>query len=290
MLELSAMRAIFLRISLALCGLAALAVIVPPVLAQREPAVSKELLERVGDWAEFYLDRSPSFAAEETLSQTQRDKRGGAARKIVSDYFSLRLSSSPRDRGEFRDVLSVDGKEIQSATKREAKWPRLLAAQSWKELGALVEGPGKYELAPEQFSGLDRLAGRLAVRYQGRMRYFYAQDTSDLPSRSVLIGYRQISGAGLALVDGKSVAVSGQAWVDPDTGRLVRIEEEVQSKQARYWMAVEFAAAPPLDAWLPSSITVRVFEKGHLVLESIYTYSNFRSLSSGPRAASASKP
>ena len=281
------MRSLFLRISLALCGLTAFTVIVPPAFTQREQTVSKELLERVGDWADSYLDSTLSFAAEETLMQTQREKRGGAVRTIVSDYFCLRLASGSRDRGAFRDVLSVDGKQVQSEAKREAKWTRLLAAQSGKEFATLVEGPGKYELAPEQFSGLDRLAGRLAARYQGRMRYFYAQDTSDPPSPHVLIGYRQVSGDGLAVVDGKSVTVSGQAWVDPDTGRIVRIEEEVASKQARYWTSVEFASAPPLDAWLPSAITVRVFEKGHMVLESSYTYSNFRFLSSDPRPASS---
>jgi hypothetical protein len=284
------MRSLFLHISLAVCVLTALLVVASPSLAQREQTVSKELLERVGDWADSYLDSTLSFAAEETLMQTQREKRGGATRTIISDYFCLRLASGARDRGSFRDVLSVDGKQIQSEAKREAKWPRLLAAQSSKEFATLVEGPGKYELAPEQFSGLERLAGRLAARYQGRMRYYYAQDTSDPPSPNVLIGYRQISGDGLAVVDGKLVTVSGQAWVDPDTGRILRIEEEVASKQARYWTAVEFASAAPLDAWLPSTITVRVFEKGHIVLESVYSYSNFRSLPSDPRTASASKP
>jgi hypothetical protein len=284
------MCSIFVRISLAFCGLAGLTVAAPPALAQREPTVQKELIERVGDWAEYYLDHSPSFAAEETLSQTQREKRGGAARTIVSDYFSLRLSSNPRDRSEFRDVLSVDGKQIQSDAKREAKWPKLAAATSWKEFSELVEKPDKYELTPEQFSGLDRLASRFAVRYQARMRYFYAQDTSDGPSRNVLIGYRQQSGEGLAVVDGKAVTVSGQAWVDPDTGRIVRIEEQLRSKDANYWIAVDFADAAPLDAWLPAAITVRVIEKGRIALESTYAYSNFRSLSSDPRAASASKP
>ena len=247
-------------------------------------------MERVGDWAETYLERSPSFAAEETLSQKQREKRGGVARKIVSDYFCLRLASNPRDRSEFRDVLSVDGKAIQSEAKRDAKWSKLAAAQSFKEFSALVEGPGKYELAPEQFSGLDRLAGRFAVRYQERMRYFYAQDTSDVASRNVLIGYRQQSGEGLAVVDGRAVLVAGQAWVDPDTGRIVRIEEQLQSKATRYWISVDFAEALPLDAWLPFAITVRVIEKGHVALESTYEYSNFRSLAPDPRAASASKP
>jgi hypothetical protein len=284
------MRSLFLRISLALCGLTAVIAVASLSPAQREQTVSKELLERVGDWADSYLDSTLSYAAEETLLQTQREKRGGAVRTIVSDYFCLRLGSGARDRGAFRDVLSVDGKQIQSEAKREAKWPRLLAAKSWNEFATLVEGPGKYELAPEQFSGLDRLAGRLAARYQGRMRYFYAQDTSDPPSPFVLIGYRQVSGDGLAVVDGKAVTVSGQAWVDPDTGHIVRIEEEVASKVARYWTAVEFASAQSLDAWLPSTITVRIFEKGHIVLESAYTYSNFRALPSEPRAASASKP
>ena len=281
------MRVIFVRISPALCVLAALIALAPPALAQREPPVQKELMERVGDWADYYLDHTPSFAAEETLSQTQREKRGGGARTIVSDYFFLRLASGSRDRGFFRDVLSVDGKQIQSAAERDAKWPKLATAKSFQEFSALVEGPGKYELAPEQFSGLDRLASRFAVRYQDRMRYFYAQDTSDGPSRNVLIGYRQESGEGLAIVDGIAVQVSGQAWVDPDSGRIARIEEQLRSKDANYWIAVEFAAAVPLDVWLPSSITVRVIEKGHVALESVYEYSKFRALSSDPRAAAA---
>ena len=280
------MRSIFLRISLALCGLAAFAISAAPLPAQREPTVSKELLERVGDWAEFYLDRSPSFAAEETLSQ--RGKRAGS-RQIVSDYFSLRFVASSRDHAEFRDVLSVDGKEMQSAAARNAKWPRLLAAQSWKDVEALMQSPAKFELVPEQFSGLDRLASRFAVRYQERMRYFYAQDTSDPPSPHVLIGYRQNSGVGLAEVEGKLVPVSGQALVDPDTGRIVRIEEEIRVKQTMYSTSVEFALAPELDLWLPSTITVRVFEKGRLELESTYSYSNFRSLPADARAASNSK-
>ncbi|HEV8383303.1 MAG TPA: hypothetical protein VGQ11_00420 [Candidatus Acidoferrales bacterium] len=284
------MRANFIRISLAICGLAALGVAVPPALAQREPAVQKELLERVGDWADNYVEHPPSFAAEETLSQKQREKRGGVTRTIVSDYYCLRLSSSLRDRSEFRDVLSVDGRQIQSDTQREAKWAKLAATQSWKDFSAQMEGPEKYELAPEQFSGLDRLASRFATRYQDRMHYFYAQDTSDVPSRNVLIGYRQFSGEGLAVVDGKAVLVAGQAWVDPDSGRIQRIEEQLRTKNANYWIAVDFAAASPLDAWLPASITVRVVEKGRIAMESVYEYSNFRSLPLDVRAASTAKP
>lgn len=290
MLKLPAVRTSFLRILLGWFGVwaALLAVGARPAFAQREPPIPKELLERIGDWAESFLDNSPSFAAEETLWQTQRDKKGGAARKIVSDYICVRPASS-RERWQLRDVLSVDGKDVHNSSKRAGTWARLLAAQSWKELSTIAEAPAKYQLAPEQFSGLDRLAGRLAARYHDRMRYFFAQDTSDVSSRNILIGYRQISGEGLAVVDGKPVPVSGKAWVDPDNGRVVRIEEEVESKQARYWMAVEFGPVTNLDAWLPQAITVRVFEKGHLTLESVYAYSNFRSLPFDRRADSTSK-
>jgi hypothetical protein len=78
--------------------------------------------------------------------------------------------------------------------------------------------------------------------------------------------------------------------VDPDSGRIQRIEEQLRTKNANYWIAVDFAAASPLDAWLPASITVRVVEKGRIAMESVYEYSNFRSLPLDVRAASTAKP
>jgi hypothetical protein len=247
-------------------------------VAQREPPIPKELRERMGEWAEYFLSKSPSYAAEETLFQTLYEKRGSSKRVITSDYLCVRMEGEARERWEFRDVLTVDGKEMQKPEKRAEKWPKIVAARLSKDIAALMEGPGKYLIAPEEFSGLALLVGRLATRHQEKMNYFFAQDTSDAGSRNVLVGYRQVTGEGLLVVDGKPVYPAGQAWVDPDTGHVVRIEEEFEHKQVRYWTAVEFAQAEALDAWLPREITVRVFEKGRLTQESVYSYDNFRGI------------
>jgi len=240
--------------------------------------VPKELLERTADWAERFLAEYGNYAAEETLEQTRWEgkRRTEVKRQIVSDYFVVRLPETQREWQEFRDVLSVDGKEKLSDPARGAKWPKLSAAATRGEIVALVEDPLKYRLSPERFSNLGLLVSRLAERHRDKMRYFFAQDTSDMTSKHALVGYRQVAGAGLMEVEGKPVYPAGQAWVEPDDGHIVRIEEEFEHNRTRYSVAVDFAKSDELGAWVPEGVTVRIFEKGRLVQQNIYGYSNFR--------------
>jgi hypothetical protein len=261
-----------------LCLLVAAA---PQARAQREPPVPKELLERVADRAEQFLAEFGNYAAEETLDQTRWEgkRRRETKRQIVSDYLVVRLPENPRELAEFRDVVSVDGKEKLSAEARSAKWPKIVAAKGRSEIVALVEDPAKYRLSSEDFASPGLLVSRLARRYQDRMRYFFAQDTSDIASKHVLVGYRQVAGEGLMEVEGKPVYPRGQAWIEPDDGHVLRVEEEFEHKSTRYSVAVDFGPSDELGAWVPQGVTVRVFEKGHLALQNIYTYANFRRLS-----------
>lgn len=262
-------------------------------LAQKEPPVPKELLERVSFWAEKTLSTPLNYAAEETLRQTHfggRGRSGGGQRIIISQYLNVRFGDSARDQQVFRDVVSVDGKSIQKDDALSAKWPKLEAAQSAQEINALVQDPLKYRMSPEYFSGLQRLVSRFAERNWEKMKYFFGQDTSDPPSRLVLIGYRQVEGEGLMIVDDQSVRPTGQAWIEPDDGHIVRIEEEFGVKDQRYSTAVEFVRAEEIGAWVPQTITVRFFEKGRLVLENAYSYAAFRPLRNSHSAAGNSNP
>lgn len=261
-----------------------------PALPQREPPVPRELIERVGEWAEQTLAAKQSYAAEELLVQTTFGKRGRSTRQITSDYFRLFLAENPGAEVEARDTVNVDGEPRRSAAERDARFARVSAAQSLKDLAGVLDGPAGLRLAQEQFEGLWRMIGRLAPRHQGKMKYFFAPDTSDPPSRHTLIGYRQVQGEGLMLADGKAIPAAGLAWVDPDDGHIARIEEEFSVKNARYSTAVEFARPPELGTWVPSLITVRIFEKGRLALESQYSYSAFRRLRSEQVAGENANP
>lgn len=264
-----------------------------PMQAQREPAVPKELLERVSDWAERLLAMPLSYSAQETLQQTHfgsKSKSGGGQRQIVSQYFSVRFPSNLRERVEFRDLISVDGKMLQSAEKRAVKWQKISAAQSPSDMSSLIEDPLKYRLSPERFTGLARLAGRFAERNWEKMKYFFGQDTSDPPSKEVLIAYRQMAGEGLMVVDDKAVYPSGQAWVEPDDGHIARIVEEFQVKDSRYYTEIEFGKSDTLDAWVPQNVIVRSFEKGRLILQNVYSYAAFQKITFEQTAGNNSSP
>jgi hypothetical protein len=283
------MRRLAITGGMPLCVLLALA---PAIEAQREPAVPKELLERVSAGAERFLAEYQNFAVVETLQQTvwSRSGRAGQKRQIISEFWRLRLAAGPREAVEFRDVVSVDGKASQDAAARELKHAKITLTATRSEIAALVEDPTKYRLGAERLANAAMLATRLLERHHDKLRFFFAQDTSDVPSETVLIGYRQYSGEGLIEVDGTAVFPSGQTWVDPNRGRIHRIEEEFQHKGTRYWAAVEFSPAEPLGAWMPQQITVRVFEKGKLAREDVYQYANYRRVGADGRADAATEP
>jgi hypothetical protein len=45
---------------------------------------------------------------------------------------------------------------------------------------------------------------------------------------------------------------------------------------------------PELDAWVPATITLRIFEKNLMSLENVYTYANFRRFEPARSTAGAS--
>jgi hypothetical protein len=160
------------------------------------------------------------------------------------------------------------------------------------ESGASGEKEKRAEAAPvDERSSPFAIVARLAERNWDKMKFVFAQDTSDptagVLSDYVLLGYRQISGQGLAELDGKAVYPRGQAWVDPDDGRIFRIEDEVTYKSMRQTTEVEFSRDNPLQTWLPRQITIRMFAKGRLEQQVVITYSGFNPLAE--RVGSATK-
>lgn len=216
--------------------------------AQREPRAPKELVERVGAWAEVFLMYGPEYTAMETLEETRGGKK--PSKRVTVAEYAVRREDGGR-LTESRKLISVDGQDAKPGDK-----------------------------LPD-ISGLHNpfvIASQLAERNASRMRLVFAQDTSDVGVGGdyILLGYRQVDGEGLAEVDGKPVYPRGQAWVDPNDGHIWRIADEVTHKDKRYTTTVEFSQENELKTWLPQQITIRVFGKGRMEQQVVINYSSFR--------------
>jgi len=239
--------------------------------AQREPAVPKELLDRVGAWAEKYLAEPREFTALETRSETHWARNGRTESRpgAVSRYTVRRSPETATRLVESRELLKPEEARLGGpAPSKSGATPARSPFEHLASPGALVS--------------------RLSARNQEKMKYFFAEDATETASEHVLLGYRQIDGPGLVAFEGKTFAPSGQAWVDPNDGRIARIEEEFAHKNARYSTAVEFARNELMNAWLPSTLTVRIFEKGRLTSQVVYTYTDFHPLEASARTQSSS--
>jgi hypothetical protein len=233
--------------------------------AQREPTVQKELRERFGEWAERYPADMPSYSALETVEQTRWDRKGNAG--------------EPR-RAVFRYVLKRTGERREWVETRLApeKENASTAAKGTNLVPSGREAPAFGNLPYDLFTKLPMLISRLATRNQEKMRFFFLPDETDAVSDLVVIGYRQMSGEGLMEVDGKPSYPTGRAWIDPEEGRVVRMEEEFGGKDTRYWIAIDNTLDQGERGWLPVKISIRLFEKGRLEVQNNYTYSEIRIL------------
>ncbi len=236
--------------------LAVLALAPAAALAQREPPVQKELRDRFGEWAEYYTASLPSYTATETVRQTEFNRRGRSNTERVATY-------------QYTLKHFADG-------AREFEESRERAAAAQKGDGA---GKPPDENSIGLFSKAVLLVTRFAPRYHDRISYFFVPEHPDSISTFVVVGYRQTSGEGLMEVDGKAVYPAGRAWIDPDTGKVSRIEEEFgHVGKTRYTISVDFEDDSATRAWLPARVTVRHFDKERLELQNEYTYSAYRPL------------
>ncbi len=234
------------------------------VAAQREPTVQKDLRERFGEWAERFPAEMPSYTALEIIEQVRWDKKGQQ-----SDPIQARFQYTFRRVGEKLEYSEARTAAGEEATASDGAGRKLV---STNRLGGAF-GNHPHDL----FEKLPLLVTRMATRYHEMMRYFFVPDETDTPNNFVIIGYRQIAGNGLMEVDRKPVFPSGRSWIDPEDGRLIRIEEEFGNKDTRYTIAIDNGAAE--KSWLPEKITVRLFEKGRLIAQNTHTYSEIRKLS-----------
>lgn len=270
----------------------------PPAAAQQLPV--PEILARVAEEAEVLEQSAPKALTQETLEQralippsrflprigkaaTVTPQPRLLAREIVSEYSvgTLRQSDS-QDLLEFRQVISVDGRAVQSA--ESARHALSLGVQSpddriRKRMLEDFAKNGLVDVATDY--GLILLA--FSKRGLEHMETSLAGDDLVGTAEALRISWRQTTTSGGVLeFSGKQAvrrALQGTLWVRKSDGLPLRVQawtEHAQSNQTiRDEATVDYTLSPH-GFLTPASVVHRHLVGGQLMTENLYRYEPFK--------------
>jgi hypothetical protein len=273
------------------------------LLATQAPAPQPtlhEILARVAEEAEVLEQNAPKALTQETLEQrsliapprflpragkaaTATPKPRLAVREIVSEYSVGTLKESDsRDLLEFRQVISVDGRPVQSA--EHARHALSLGIQSPDDRvrKRMLEDFAKHGLAEAATDyGLILLA--FTKRGLENMQLEPAGNTRVGAEEALIVSWRQTSTAGGELEFRGNQAVRrplrGLLYVRKSDGLPLRVQAWAEHSDANRMIRDEATVDYALSAHgflMPASVVHRHLVDGRVKTENLYRYEPFK--------------
>jgi hypothetical protein len=243
------------------------------------------VLHRLDEYLEKYSEQLSRTVASERYKQTTGSGLTYAEAQLESEFGILKIPGYQGWLG-FRDVLKVNGKAVQNHTSKleqlllsPAPVPldqaRRIAEESARQnIGALQRNINNPALVLEIFD----------ARNHSRLHFTKAgEDTIDQVHVWVIRYEEQSHPTIIMTPQGRDVPTSGVAWVDPDSGALIRAEMNIKDFFAaagfgtsKAQMRVYFKDDLKLNFWVPVRLTERYEIGGLGIVTGDATYSNYR--------------
>lgn len=269
-------------------------------LALAQDALVAQALPQIAKQASKFWQTAPGYVAKETLKQKaavmpkRKFRIGGGAvdppkpemkdREIVSYYAISSFRNTPEALHEFRQVMSVDGKEAASDASVLEKFRAALASpddRSKKALEVDFEKTG-LAIAATDFGQLVLLFTKANLE-----KYTFAPQSTGLigADRAIVIAFRQNAGAeSFRIVEsGRQMnePLSGELWVrDSDFVPLritLTVSRRDQHEEVRDEARVDYELKSD-GTLLPASVVYRRFRNDELWVENVYEYSDWQAL------------
>jgi hypothetical protein len=192
------------------------------VLVSASPRAQQanELLRRVGDWVQLFVEQFANVVAEEEYVPAIRSLNW----RLQSDYLLVRQPGSTGNWRTFRDVIAVNGVRLREQPERLSKLFLQPFESAVEQANAIATHSARY-ISPLA----DPLLGMVVMQrqYQPRFRY----DIGEL-DRGLGAGVRRIKFEETArptiFRDGQSdLPTHGTVWVVEAAGRIVRTEVHI---------------------------------------------------------------
>ena len=225
---------------------------------------------------------------EPALSWSTADARRSttivfASRRLLSDVLLVQTSDDMWV--GYRDVFEADGKPVR---QRDDRLKRLFLSPS------TTKGDDLFRISRESARyNLGRVVRTINVptfpllylhpRHANHMRFSH-KGVEDLDGRScAVVEFDEVGKPTLVgTLEGGHVRAWGRVWVEPDSGRVRRIEARVEPGRQRQAVRVTFAEHPGMDVLVPREMwewyerSPIVGQGNDLMVEALATYSNVR--------------
>ena len=235
------------------------------------------VLERLHHYLDGYANLLPVTVAVERYEQSFEVERV----LLESEFGIVRVPDHPQWLG-FRDVLKVNGKVVAGRERR---------------LGALFEHPDASALEQARRIALESARfnlGRVArtindpaivlelldPRNAHRMKFQKDREETLNNTPVWIVQFEET--ARPTIVRSSSLRDEpsrGRAWIDPSTGRLIRVQATIDTlpslRRISCEVDVTFQNTPPLDFWAPATMKERCFD-GLSMQHGEATYDSYR--------------
>lgn len=193
----------------------------------------------------------PKLAWEEA-AVGERPKGLIARRQLRSEVLLVRVAGGMQV--GFRDVYEVDGRSVQDRNERLRQLFLSGSGESALALGKIAAESARFNLGrTHRTTNLPTLPLLyLAPAMHSRLRFSRGGEDEIDGSRTTILAFREDASPTLAAsAQGRDMPARGRAWVEPDSGRIRRIELRYETG-ARRVMVVWFRDDPRIGVLAPA--------------------------------------
>ena len=250
--------------------------------AQGEPSLDS-VLTRMRAYLADYARTLPSVIATEKYDQRAGSGARRKPRHLESDYGLIQLRGDPGWLG-FREVLAVDGKRVNDSASRLAELLSNPSEGALKQARRIAEESSRYNVGPVIRTINDPVVVLevFDARNSDRLLFVKNGEATIRDTRVWVLGFREMGRPTLIQTSTRQdLPARGRAWVDPQTGRVLRGEVTVEPGLGMTaTVDVTFELDARLGFAVPSKMTERYTNRNLMTVSSgDATYSNYRRFS-----------
>jgi hypothetical protein len=249
------------------------------VHAQGEASLD-DVLTRMHEYLAEYGRRLPAIIATEKYQQRVGSGMRRNQRVLESDFGLVQVQGDTEWLG-FREVLKVDGKPVPDSARRLAD---LLATPSLRAVAQarrIAEESARYNIGPVVRTTNDPafVLELLDGRNSQRMRVTKDGDATIDGTRVWVLRFQEIGSPTITRTrDLTDLPAQGRAWIDPQNGRIYRVEATLQPGFGmKATVDVTFEHDERVGFAVPSKMTERYVNRNMVTVASgEASYSNYR--------------